>query len=268
MPSTGPVYFELDSAAHAANNPTDGFDFREGLETLMDDTIQASSPELVAAITKACDGATDKGNLLRVLVDANGLRELLCINLKSDNRLARLAMRSSVHENGFVKIPLFKNEAIAVRLHIWKPAKASSWAGNIHDHRFAFWSHVISGTLIQRRWNEATSGEVYSRYRYVPGILTGQQILNYDGEYKLRHGDLEEIHEGHTYFLHSGVIHQTAILPEVPTITLLVEDRSHLRPHALVFSRRYPRRTMKIPSAMLSTAMCRELMHRVLTTLC
>ena len=217
--------------------------------------------------TRSSERSVVASHVLRVLVQENGLRDLLYEYLESGDRLAQLAARSYIHQNGFVKMPLFKNETTAVRLHIWSAAGATRWTGNIHDHRFSFWSHVICGKLVQRRWNEAASGEVYSRYRYVPCAAGAQHTLHYEREQALRQCGMEEFKKGQTYSLSSGTIHQTTIMPEETAITLLVEDRLFLRPHAAVFSRRYPPSTLAIDSPVPSVAACREFVESVLRKL-
>jgi hypothetical protein len=228
-------------------------------------------PDLARALDQACDVKTDPDKhflaireLLHLLVHAEGLKEILHVHLQCEAVLRALASRSSLHENGFVKMPLLKNDAIAMRLHVWNAAQAGNWSGNIHDHRFTFWSHVIAGRLLQRRWQETPSGEIYSRYRYTPLPTTGQHVLLYEGERSLQDAGVEPLENGSSYFLGSGTLHQTAPDEGDRLITLLIEDRLFLRPDAIVFSRKYPQSEVAINSPISSMTMCQELLETVL----
>ncbi len=214
--------------------------------------------------TRSKDGHRERAhNLLNILVHQGGIRDLVLSVLQHEQALEGVAHRSLMHENGFAKIPLLKDEAIAVRLHIWDSAGAGVWSGNIHDHRFSFWSHVVCGSLWQRNWREAVSRDRYSRYRYYPGSGTGIQILEYEGERTLVASTIQEILSGSTYFFPARELHQTRV-DDPATVTLLVEDRLFMRPYALVYSHRYDRRDIDLRAGSLSLRECRSLLERVL----
>jgi hypothetical protein len=202
-------------------------------------------------------------NLLRILVHQRVIRDLVLSILQCKRALEGVAHRSLMHENGFAKIPVLKDEAMAIRLHIWGSAAAGTWSGNIHDHRFSFWSHVVSGSLWQRNWTEAVSQDRYSRYRYHPGLETGIHILEYEGERTLAAGTTQEIRSGATYFFPAGKLHQTRV-GDPATVTLLVEDRLFMRPYAIVYSHRYDRRDIDLRVESLSLQECRSLLESIL----
>lgn len=87
---------------------------------------------------------------------------------RAHSRLEDLAERSTVHPNGFVKIPLIVRDQWGVRVHMWHPDHPP--AGQImdvaHSHRWPFASWVMVGGLIETEFVESDTGEPVDRYGY------------------------------------------------------------------------------------------------------
>src|SRR4051794_39998809 len=68
--------------------------------------------------------------------------------------LARLASLSYSHPNGFDKLVLFCASGYKLALHAWNVTHVcpAEEGGDIHDHRWAFASAVLSGTMRVEHW--------------------------------------------------------------------------------------------------------------------
>lgn len=117
----------------------------------------------------------------------------------------RYASKSYMHPaNGFYKVELGEILGGKLRLHIWP----GGWSGpgHIHDHRWDFVSHVLQGTLIERRFYEK------------PDERLGWTELTHAHPHDVERLDLfsggisltsESFHEkGDTYSCPAGAIHQ------------------------------------------------------------
>jgi hypothetical protein len=94
------------------------------------------------------------------------LRSLLVALLTDERELAVIAQRSYLHGNGFYKLELLRHAGFKVRLHVWKPGTLAE--ENIHDHRWAFASHVLAGELRSELFVDDASGDVLcAEHRYV-----------------------------------------------------------------------------------------------------
>jgi len=54
------------------------------------------------------------------------------------------------------------------RLHVWDPGSCTG-EPPVHDHPYDFTSTVIAGELTNTRYREDPDGDLYVRFRYVPG---------------------------------------------------------------------------------------------------
>lgn len=194
-------------------------------------------------------------------VSSYGLAERLINATLADRRtLEIVAGRSTVHENGFLKIPLTRDPACSIRLHVWQTTEKHQWAENVHDHRFAFRSLVLTGSLEHRSWSRSPDGEPQSRFHYCPGDDPGSYRLVYTGEEGIAPGEALLVGEGQEYAMQRDELHQVRAL-ELGTVTLLVEDRRTLSAFATVFSSRYDRMIEGIQPSILSQGECAILLE-------
>jgi hypothetical protein len=189
--------------------------------------------------------------------------QLIRLTLSDPCLLTAVARRSTFHENGFVKIPLTRDNHCSIRLHIWQTTEKHLWAENVHDHRFSFQSCVLAGALEHRPWSRSPRGEIKSCFHYFPASGSSAYRILYCGEEAIAPGEALQIVEGGEYRMNARELHQVrALAPE--TVTFLVEDRFELDSFATVFSERYDRQIASIKPAILNEADCLALLERTL----
>lgn len=82
------------------------------------------------------------------------LTQLLQGILQSPQLLQQVSQRSYQHGNGFLKVVLL-DRGYKLRLHIWFAGQGCE--ENIHDHRWSFASHILTGTLRSEIWRDVSN---------------------------------------------------------------------------------------------------------------
>lgn len=127
--------------------------------------------------------------------------------LDNNARLHDLADRSAFHHNGFAKIVLLPRASPRVRLHVWHPDRRGvCGADNVHGHRWAFASWIITGRLKETSYAIKTQGTPFDVYHYpgadhgVPFVREGADMLAPSGTNNRERGDVytRRPHELHT----------------------------------------------------------------------
>jgi hypothetical protein len=91
--------------------------------------------------------------------------------------LSRIATRSHVHENGFLKIALTDvsdDQPFTVRLHLWRAQQAP---GNVHNHRWPFTSLVLGGALAHEEFSLEGNGDTFHRTQYRGNTCEEYQLM-------------------------------------------------------------------------------------------
>ncbi|MGI8815802.1 MAG: hypothetical protein ACR2G2_11170 [Pseudonocardia sp.] len=89
--------------------------------------------------------------------------------LRNDERLKRVAARSTFHPNGFAKVVLHTGGDCGVRLHVWhwhRQHRAGTLSPDPHGHRWEFASWIITGALRETPFDRVTDGEPFVRCEY------------------------------------------------------------------------------------------------------
>ena len=176
----------------------------------------------------------DLGHILLPNLSQNpGLGEVIR-TLLVDDALAGLNIQDSYrHDNGFTKLLLFAAPAddFKVRLHIWPKPYGSEH--NIHDHRFNFLSWVLRGRLTNTIWTVGP-GEERQHYKYYPRKARAQYRMKRVGSATLSRARQFDVDQGTSYYFNNHLLHTAE--SHGSAITLLIEDRSSLRPFANVFT--------------------------------
>jgi hypothetical protein len=141
---------------------------------------------------------------------------------------------SHQHAHGFTKLALYRSttSSFSVRLHIW-------WSGirafddSPHEHRWAFYSRLLSGSLRIRNFMEQPPGvsvreetESWHRYRYADASADGKKDVSPDGaaelfvasEYTMLAGSSHTLAptEPHQVFGRDGAVAATLVITAPP----------------------------------------------------
>jgi len=168
------------------------------------------------------------------LACSSALQGWLTLLLSDDQAALECAGRSYHHENGFLKLVVFRtrDDLFRLRLHIWPESAYADQ--NIHDHRFAFWSYVLKGTIINHIWEPDPSGSRFTHYTYHPRELQTQYVLQKQGAVRLKESATFKRQQGTTYHFGSDVLHTISCIDR--PVTFVLEDRRNLRGLANVYS--------------------------------
>jgi hypothetical protein len=196
----------------------------------------------------------------KATVEAIGRREevipLLRSILNSPATLAEVAARSYLHVNKFDKIVLVGNsefQAYRLTLHLWRPPYSQDALKQelIHDHRFNFWSTILTGTLSSEVFQQRHSAlrqngslRTYRQYRYIPEAARAtefREFYKYRGNVNLLSTGIQHRGTGETYYLDAPTIHRI-ILPQRNITCSLVLRGPRLRSYSCVFNTTYPSR--------------------------
>lgn len=147
------------------------------------------------------------------------------INKRFLKELRRQGIRIELHGNGFIKIPLDPT----TRIHVFDPRLkryAQKVRTDIHNHRFSFYSTIITGCLEHTSYSVIPTiekdGKGYTYRMYSPdgdGKLSIANLLNY----KLKETSVMYLKKGSSYNLPYGVFH--SVDSDEFTVTLM-EKRS------------------------------------------
>lgn len=167
------------------------------------------------------------------------IKRILLDVVRDEESIAKVAGRSSIHANGFVKIVLERARGMAVRLHVWHTAHTpdADLIENIHDHVWAFASVVLVGELDEHRFVENASGTPADKYRYIRhrGTLPPGRLAH-SGAVRLRKS-AETVHvTGVPYQVSSSVLHRARNIPDHGLGATLAITGVQRQPIASVFA--------------------------------
>lgn len=165
---------------------------------------------------------TDLSDLHAQLVDLIASGEVAALIeslLRQPDQLASVVSRSYVHPNGFRKLVVaFPERGTKLRLHHWPEGDAEP--SNVHNHRWAFASAIISGRLHSSLFTTAENGEVVDRYRFEPNQPGGRYTLSPDGRGRISVTNVAEFGPGSTYALGAEQLHQVRANPNTLSLML------------------------------------------------
>jgi len=113
-----------------------------------------------------------------------------------------VARRSYQHANGFAKVVLAINSGVTLRLHI----AGDEPEENVHDHRWAFASTVVSGRIENVLYVDSPYGELFDEYSYVRnGEATSAQYI---GAARVVEVARQALAPGSAYWLSPNLLHR------------------------------------------------------------
>lgn len=178
--------------------------------------------------------------------------------------LEMVAQRSYRHVNHFDKIVLVDSGDPAgyrLTLHLWDPPYTEAEIRDelIHDHRFSFWSNILTGDLVSQNFARAGSpadGVPLQQYRYSPeklGVSTHTNFYEFVGDVTLATTEPARESAGRSYYLYFEQIHRV-VLPQTDMTCTLVLRGPRERPYSNVYNSVYPNQDVRANNAMFSTA--------------
>ncbi|MEU1311547.1 hypothetical protein ABZ419_22020 [Streptomyces cinnamoneus] len=195
--------------------------------------------------------------LVRRLGAAPCISDLLQQYLADDDLLDEIAGRSYRHVNHFDKIVLVDSGnrlGYRLTLHAWCPPYTEKELHDelIHDHRFSFWSTILTGRLVSQNFSrtdgpgaaEATGYPVtpFRQYRYSPeklGVSTHSNFYEFVGDTELAVTGETVEEQGNAYHLQYHRIHRVALPMESMTCTMVLRGPRE-RDFSNVYNTAYP----------------------------
>ncbi|WP_229925166.1 hypothetical protein [Streptomyces sulfonofaciens] len=185
------------------------------------------------------------------------MTHLLDQYLRDDEMLEKIAARSYRHVNHFDKIVLVDSgdpRGYRLTLHAWCPpyTEKELYDELIHDHRFSFWSTVLTGRLVSQNYSrrQAAQGDVpagnpvtlFRQYRYSPEKLGVSSYANFyqfvdEAELEMTGESVEE--RGNSYHLQYHRIHRVVLPMEAMTCTMVLRGPRE-RDFSNVYNTAYP----------------------------
>ena len=129
--------------------------------------------------------------------------ELLRSHLDSRCPTSARNARSNIHNNGFVKLALWRHPETqaSIRVHVWQPHAGDRVpAPSVHDHRWDFASMVIAGRLHFANYDERECADG-------TWILRQVSDADADGSKQTRRSTRCELRETCSYELGPGLVH-------------------------------------------------------------
>ncbi|GHH87694.1 hypothetical protein GCM10018793_64590 [Streptomyces sulfonofaciens] len=204
-------------------------------------------------------------HLVKRLGMAPCMVDLLDQYLQDGELLDLIAARSYRHVNHFDKIVLVdsgQTEGYRLTLHMWSPPYTEKELHDelIHDHRFSFWSTILTGRLVSQNFarpgSEPTGNPttVFRQYRYSPeklGVSTHSNFYEFvdESELEITGDTIEE--QGNAYHLQYHRIHRVILPLESMTCTLVLRGPRE-RNFSNVYNTAYPSTDTQSTNVMFS----------------
>ncbi|MFF2627549.1 hypothetical protein [Kitasatospora sp. CB02891] len=213
--------------------------------------------------------------LIRELGRPERITALLKDYLSDPAALAVIADRSYRHVNHFDKIVLVDtdNGGYRLTLHLWSPPYSEKELHDelIHDHRFSFWSTILTGRLVSQNFSKQESpGAVnFRQYRYSPEKLGTASVGNFYefvGDTRLTMTDQAVESQGNAYHLQYHRIHRVALPLEAMVCTLVLRGPRE-RTFSNVYNTAYPSTNTQNGNVMFSVPELTEKLERLKATI-
>jgi hypothetical protein len=182
--------------------------------------------------------------------------------LNDREALLAIAGRSYRHVNHFDKIVLVDSpdqQRYRLTLHLWSPPYTESELNDelIHDHRFSFWSTLLTGDLVSENFQRSETGHVFRQYQYVPERQTLSNFYRFMGEVPLLRSDPQRKQAGETYYLYYETTHRVLLPLDSMTCTLVLRG-PRLRNFSNVYNTAYPSQNTRMTNTTFSEEQLRS----------
>ncbi|MEH2500350.1 hypothetical protein V1294_006829 [Bradyrhizobium sp. AZCC 1678] len=168
----------------------------------------------------------------RGLAGANGTANFLQEAAQHIRQDRLIRGNSHQHAHGFTKLALYRSSVsgFSVRLHIWWTG-VQAFDDSPHEHRWSFYSKLLSGSLrirnfVEPRPGSGVPGAIWYRYKYADATADGKKCVEADGaatltvasEYIMFAGSSHTLAptEPHQVFGQDGAIAATLVITAPP----------------------------------------------------
>ncbi len=191
--------------------------------------------------------------------------------LDTPSLLTTVANKSYRHVNHFDKIVLIDSDnqdGYRLTLHLWSPPYTEQEINDelIHDHRFSFWSTLLTGDLVSENFSRASEGQIFRQYRYVPERSTLSNFYEFMGEMPLVRTAPQKNVAGETYYLYYESTHRV-LLPRAGMTCTLVLRGPRVRPFSNVYNTTYPTQHTRISNTTFSEEQLSKKLQSLLETI-
>lgn len=164
---------------------------------------------------------------LTEIVEPGVLRQVAG-SITSDARTLDTAVqRSSIHNNGFLKIILSSSPNYQVRLHVWdcRDGMGEAVLESVHSHTADFASMIVAGGYQHEQFRTVDdgSGEEYHSYVYHAQRGARSFALEDAGMTRLQKVSDGRYLEGTVYSLAGDILHRVVPLPGILTASLVIQ---------------------------------------------
>ena len=129
----------------------------QDLERHLTDRVEAYTHDEPDALVQA----------LIELVEPSRFRAILSTILDNEGLLEQAIIRSSIHNNGFLKLILASSPHYQVRLHVWDTRDSPfDVQESVHSHTADFASVILLGGYRHEVFRESSTGDSYFSYSY------------------------------------------------------------------------------------------------------
>lgn len=195
---------------------------------------------------------------------------ILAETMNDTSMLTAVASRSYRHVNHFDKIVLLdsaQQQGYRLTLHLWIPPYTEKELNDelIHDHRFSFWSSVLTGNLVSENFSRSEVGTMFQQYQYVPekrGLSTMANFYQFIGPAALARAEPSWKSPGESYYLSYERIHRV-LLPRASVTCTLVLRGPRQRNHSNVYNTTYPTTNTQMENMMFSEDQVRERLSKL-----
>lgn len=195
-----------------------------GVDQAFISNIEAELARRVVGYTAGEPDALQSG--LQDITTRWPLREILRELLASPALTERSLTRSSIHNNGFLKIILASTPSYQLRLHVWdcRPGETlSAVTESVHSHTADFASIILLGSYRHEVFRPAEVGTSYLEYDYHATRGAREFSLESVGARHLQKASDALLPAGTLYSLAGDILHRVVPEPGIVTSSLVVQ---------------------------------------------
>jgi hypothetical protein len=158
------------------------------------------------------------------LVNPSQFKSIVSAIINDENLLEQAVARSSIHNNGFLKLILASSPQFQVRLHIWDVREAEfNVRESIHSNTADFASVILMGSYRHEVFRESSIGENYFSYRYHATRGARSFSLESTGPRPLQRVSDGRLPKDTVYTLAGDILHRVVPSPARLTASLVFQ---------------------------------------------